>query len=598
MDSTQTLPELFSASVAEHADRPAVSDPDRTFTYRELDDRSTRLAGRLLSGGLRPGENVGICLDRGVGVVVAMLGVIKAGGAYLSIDAGYPASRRELMVRDGGVRLIVTADGSAADFPEGVQQLGWDADTDADADEAPAPHPVAASSAACVLYTSGSTGTPKGIVFEHRNLVALAGNPDLPSLGPQDKVGQISSISFDGITLEVWGGLAAGAEVVVLPRIGSLLPVDLRQELKRRRVTMMLVPATVLNEVCRVDRDAFSPLRYLCSGGDVILPATCRAMLGGAFRGELYNLYGPSEITTAATAYRIEKVADDAANIPIGTAIEGYETYVVDESMRPVPQGEIGQLLVGGIGVARGYLGDPELTAERFLTNPFGAPDSRLYVTGDRVRENAHGQLEYLGRFDNQVKIRGHRVEPVEVEHALSRHSEVRQAAVLVEEMDSDHRLVAFVVPAIETLSIQDLRSLVSSSLPQHMVPSSISIIDTMPTTGNGKRDRRALAELRQRVVARQRSQVPLCTDTERRLAGLWEKVLNTEDVGATDDFFDVGGNSLLAFRVRMAIVREFGTRVDSHILFEHSTVRALAALLDELAVSGQAVPGQEAEQP
>jgi amino acid adenylation domain-containing protein len=509
-----------------------------------------------------------------------MLAVVKAGAAYLSIDADYPAARRELMARDGDVRFLVTHDGWGDRAFEGVEAVEWAFDA---ADDAPPVDVrVEPEDTACVLYTSGSTGEPKGIVFEHRNIAALAVNPSLPKLGADDKVGQISSISFDGITLEVWAALAAGAEVVVLPRMSSLLPVDLKRELKRRKVSMMLVPATVLNELCRVDRDTFAALRHLCSGGDVILPATCRALLGGKFSGDLYNLYGPSEITTAATAHRIVELPDDAAAVPIGTAIDGYETYVVDADRHPVPRGEQGELLIGGVGVARGYLGPARLTAERFVPNPFGAPGTRVYTTGDRVRENADGELEFLGRLDNQYKIRGHRVEPAEVERALSRHPHVRQAAVLVEEVDGDHRLGGFVVPATADLSTVELREFLVDRVPEHMIPASLTVIKTMPTTRNGKRDWDALTELRRQARARLATRVEPDTDTERWLVELWERLLGVDSVGAEDDFFELGGHSLLAFRARMAVVREFGVQIDSHILFEHSTLRALAGVIEE----------------
>lgn len=604
MSPTPTLPALFAESLARHADRPAVSDDAGRLTYGQLDARSRRLAELLIERGVRPEEYVGIRLPRGTDAITALLGVVRAGAAAVPIDADYPSARRDLMVRDSGLRVLVGQTQDADTLPPGVELLAWDEpmpqNVPADAPrhdptggdgalpahgEAPAPAldgpRTAPQSAACVLYTSGSTGDPKGIVFTHDNIVALARNASLPKLGPDDKIGQISSISFDGITLEMWAALAAGAEIVVLPRIDVLLPIDLRRELKRRRVTMMLVPATVLNEVTRVDRDAFSPLRYLCSGGDVLLPKTCRDLLGGAFKGSLHNLYGPSEITTAATACHIDSATAGAPAIPIGTALDGYETYVVDEGLRPLPSGESGELLIGGVGVARGYLNRPALTADRFIPNPFGTPSSRLYATGDRVRTNAEGQLEFLGRFDTQVKIRGHRVEPTEVEQAICRHPDVLQAAVLVEETSGGRSLAAFIVCATEDLTGPELRRYLTDTEPRHMVPGSVSVIDAMPTTSNGKRDRDALRALRAAEVRRRSGAASPATRTERWLADLWERVLKVEGVSATDDFFDLGGHSLLAFRVRSAIVKELGTQVESHVLFEHSTLRELAEAID-----------------
>ncbi|WP_336317610.1 non-ribosomal peptide synthetase [Streptomyces lavendofoliae] len=620
MSSTRTLPALFAETLARHADRPAVSDDVGTWTYRQLDARSRRLAASLIERGIRPEDHVGIRLPRGREAIAALLGVVRAGASAVPIDADYPLARRDLMVRDSGLRVLVGQAKEADTLPPGVELLAWDgaaskdarlnaprddpATTEATGDDGLPAHDEASlaalggpyddpEAAACVLYTSGSTGEPKGIVFTHGNIVALARSASLPKLGPDDKIGQISSISFDGITLEMWAALAAGAEVVVLPKIDALLPIDLRRELKRRRVTMMLVPAAVLNEVTRVDRDAFSPLKYLCSGGDVLLPKTCRELLAGAFKGTLYNLYGPSEITTAATACHVDSVADDTPAIPIGTALDGYETYVVDERLRPLPAGESGELLVGGVGVARGYLGRPDLTAERFLPNPFGAPGSRLYATGDRVRTNAGGQLEFLGRFDTQVKIRGHRVEPTEVEQAICRHPEVLQAAVLVDDTSGERSLAAFIVSASEDLTGPELRRYLADTVPRHMVPGSVLVIDALPTTSNGKRDRDALHALRAAEVRRRSGAAPPETRTERRLAALWERVLKVEDVSATDDFFELGGHSLLAFRVRSAIVKELGTPVESHVLFEHSTLRELAEVIDRTS-SAKEAPGHD----
>jgi hypothetical protein len=250
--------------------------------------------------------------------------------------------------------------------------------------------------------------------------------------------------------------------------------------------------------------------------------------------------------------------------------------------MRPVRRGEPGELLVGGVGVARGYLGPARLTAQRFVPNPFGSPGTRVYRTGDRVCENDAGELMFLGRLDSQYKIRGHRVEPAEVERALFRHPRVRQAAVLVEEVDGDRRLAGFVVPVSGDLSTTELREFLVDMVPQHMVPASLTVLKGMPTTSNGKRDWEALTELRRQAVARSAARVEPETGTERWLVALWERLLGIDDVGAEDDFFDLGGHSLLAFRARTAIVREFGVKVDSHVLFEHSTLRALAGVIEE----------------
>ncbi|HXM54155.1 MAG TPA: amino acid adenylation domain-containing protein, partial [Candidatus Dormibacteraeota bacterium] len=392
-----TLTDLFSSSLAIHAGRMAVSDDRGKLTYAELDAASNRVARALVARGVQPGDHVGILLDRGVPVVAAMLGVIKAGAAYLSVDTAYPSARRDLMLTHGGVRVVISDEARSAELG-GQAVVVWERDCAGGAAD-PVAQPSWPAGPACILYTSGSTGEPKGIVLDHRSLVGLALNERLPRLGPDDRVGQISSISFDGITLEVWAALAAGAGIVVLPNIVATLAADLRRTLRRQGVTMMLVPATVLNHVAAVDRDAFSPLRQLCSGGDVLQPATCRAFLSGAFQGAMYNLYGPTEITTAATRHRVVPEDGGAASVPLGTPLEGYEVHLLDAEMRAVPAGSAGEIHVGGIGLATGYLGRPDLTAARFRPDPLGPPGGRLYATGDMGRATADGELEYLGRF-------------------------------------------------------------------------------------------------------------------------------------------------------------------------------------------------------
>ncbi|MFI7068852.1 amino acid adenylation domain-containing protein [Micromonospora sediminicola] len=581
----QTLTGLFAASVAGFTDRPAVSDQERSLTYAELDQRSSALAAHLRSRGLVAEDRVGVYLRRSVDLFVAILGVLKAGAAYVTIDTRYPDTRRDLMITQSGAKVVVTEPG----WDERLEHLGVKAVTCPDlpsegaeshAFDLPSPH-----SAASVLFTSGSSGEPKAIVLEHRNLVFFACNESLPQLRPEDRTGQISNVSFDAFSFEMWSTLAHGAEVVVLPPVPELLAADFQREMRRRRITAMLVPTMVLNHVVREDRDAFASLRVLQVGGDVVRPSACRELLAGQFRGELYNLYGPAEITTACTVQRITEAEAALDSVPIGRPLAGASVRLMTDDLRPVARGEVGEIHVGGPGVARGYLDAPDLTDERFLADPSGT-GARWYRTGDLAREREDGSLEFVGRADGQVKIRGYRVEPGEVERGLRRHPEVHEAAVLPSGEGNDRHLAAFVVLDGD-LPLADLRAFASAELPDFMVPSHFITLPEIPANDHGKRDLGALHALLKEYRNRQASRVDPVTETERYLADLWSALLGVDAVGANEDFFDLGGHSLLAFRMQSRIKRERGVALSYQAILQNPTLAGLAAAVDDVAQSG-----------
>ncbi|TDD20290.1 non-ribosomal peptide synthetase [Nonomuraea diastatica] len=570
-------------TVAAYPGKPAVSDDDQVLSYSELDRRSSTLAARLGRLGVTAEDRVAICLPRSVDTFVAILGVLKAGAAYVAVDLRYPEARRDLMIRRSGAKLILVKPGgrrSLEHFGEAV--LEWESGG-ASEDVPAAGRVVPPEAAACILFTSGSSGEPKAIVLEHRNLVAFARNQGLPTLLPTDRTAQISNVSFDAFSFETWCSFAYGAEIVVVPSITELLNSDLQRELRRRRISVMLAPTMALNHIVRMDRNAFSPLRILHTGGDVLLPSTCRDLLAGEFSGEFVNLYGPSEATTACTAYRVEHVGPDEDTVPIGRALDGVTTYVLDAVGRPVPQGEMGELHVAGPGVGRGYLDQPELTDERFPPDPFAGDGGRMYATGDLVRERADGLLEFVGRADDQVKVRGYRVEPGEVERVIGRHPQVRDVVVLPAGDGDGVRLVAFVV-VDDALPPKDLRESLAGVLPDYMVPSAILPLQEIPSNDHGKRDRQALEQHLRDHQSRWRSYVPPADGTERYLTDLWERLLSVEHIGANDDFFEIGGNSLLAFRVRRTLQQDMGVSIGFRDILDNTVLRDLAKLIDEAA--------------
>ncbi|SCL27423.1 amino acid adenylation domain-containing protein [Micromonospora pallida] len=577
----RTLAELLHRTVLRYGDAPAVRCADQALDYDELWRRSRRLAARLGAAGVRPEGRIAVHLPRSSETVVAVMGIVLAGAAYVPVDDQYPAARRTQLMRDAELDLVVTAPGWARRFDDlGVPALEWDSRTDGQPEDGRL-GPIEPANAACVLFTSGSTGTPKGVVLEHRQMVAFATDPAVPPLQLGDRVGQAASISFDTFTFEVWRAVAAGAETAVIPAMAELIERDLQRELRRRRITAMLAPATALNHVVRYDREAFSSLRVLCSGGDVLLPATTRDLRAGGFTGILYNLYGPTEGTVACTAYPIGEHGEPGDVVPIGFPLAGARLYVLDEQFQPCPPGTPGQLYVAGAGLGRGYLNRPELTASAFVADPFAADGSRMYATGDRVTAGADGALRFLGRVDGQVKVSGYRVEPAEVERLICARPGVRATAVLAVGPAGGRRLVAFVVLAEAGVLLRDLRAGLAAEVPPYLVPAEFVVIEQMPMDAHGKRDWQRLRDLHEELSAARSEYVPARTSTERWLVGSWEDLLARESVGAHDDFFALGGHSILAVRLRMSIQRELGVRVPPEALFEHSVLADQAKMVD-----------------
>ncbi|MGW3962972.1 non-ribosomal peptide synthetase [Amycolatopsis sp. NPDC005003] len=576
MNTSSTLLDLFARSVGEFGDRAAVSDDERTLTYAALDHESTALACRLRAAGAGPGSHVAVLVRRGAGVVVAMLGILKAGAAYVMVDTRYPGSRRELLISAASPAAVLTEPGweSSLQHPERIVMAlsGGEPVT-------PVPLPrVAPGDAACVLFTSGSSGAPKAVVLEHRNLVSFATNAALPALRPADRVGQISSVSFDAVHFEIWCAVAHGAEIVVLPPISDLLSDGLSRHLRDRGITALLAPTMAVNNAVRADPASFTGLRLLHTGGDVLQPGAAQAILAGGFTGELWNLYGPTEATTACTCHHVGHFGVDDASVPIGRPLNGVSVRVLDETLSPVPPGAVGELFVQGAGVARGYLSEPGLTAARFLPSLDGPPGSRCYATGDLVRFASDGILEFVGRTDDQVKIRGYRVEPAEVERALGRHPSVWEAVVLTDGAGDDRRLVAFV--SAPGASPEELRDHAAEVLPDFMVPAVILLVPEIPFTDNGKRDVRELRAVLADHQSRAASYVAPRDECEQYLAVLWERLLDIGPIGRDDSFFGLGGNSLHAVRAYQAIREDLGVPIEFRELFDAETLADVAALL------------------
>ncbi|MBI3947384.1 MAG: amino acid adenylation domain-containing protein [Armatimonadetes bacterium] len=579
---------LFEAQVARAPNAVALSQGEERLTYAELNRRANRLAHRLRALGVGPDTPVGIFMERSLELVTAFVGALKAGGAYLPLDPSYPAERIAFVLEDTGAPVVLTTRALRDSLPEFRGHVLCVDDEDGLAGESEGDPDAGAQALglACILFTSGSTGKPKGVGITHRGIARTVLNTNYISLGPEDVVSQGSTASFDAATFEIWGALLNGCRLVIIPRETMLSPEALAAAVRRHGVTAMFLTTALFNQVAAEMPSALQPVRSVLFGGEAADPAAARAFLRHGFRGRLLNAYGPTETTTFASWYPIVEVPEDAASIPIGRPIANTQLYVLDKAMRPAPVGVPGELYVGGDGVARGYLNRPELTAERFVASPFNVQRStlnveRLYKTGDLVRWRADGTLDFLGRMDHQVKIRGFRIELGEIEAVLSQHPGVRQCVVLVrEDTPGEKRLVAYVVPADGGAPDGLLRAHLKAKLPEYMVPAAFVLLEKLPLTPNGKVDRRALPAPEATAVPAGAGFVAPRDALERRLAAIWEELLNTRPVGATDSFFDLGGHSLLAMRLLARVRKDFGRELPLSAFFQAPTVEGTAGLL------------------
>ncbi|HEU4455528.1 MAG TPA: non-ribosomal peptide synthetase, partial [Longimicrobium sp.] len=552
-----SVAELFARVVDLRPEREALVCDGERLTYAALDARANRLARRLAEVGVRPGDRVGVSLERSAELVASMLAVLKAGASYVPLDSSYPAERLAFMRRDAGVRALVVARAAdaelAADERVRVVALAEErAAIDALPDEAPGAR-AWPESEAYVVYTSGSTGAPKGIAIPQHAIARLARDPGYARLGPADRVAQMANTSFDAAAFEIWGALLNGATLVMIGRDVSLHPAALAAALRAEGVTAAFLTTALLNAVSRTVPDAFAGLGFLGFGGEAADPAAVRRILVAGAPERLIHFYGPAENTTFATWHAVESVAHGAVTVPIGGAVSGTTVHVLDAEMRPVPDGAAGELCLGGVRLAHGYVARPGMTAERFVPDAFsGVPGARLYRTGDQVRRNARGELEFVGRLDGQVKVRGFRIELEEVAAVLERHPAVTGAVAHVrEDAPGDRRLVAYVVARAEEADDASLgtrvRGWLKSQLPHFMVPSAVVVMEAFPLTPNGKVDRRALPAPE---WTREDTYVAPRTETEATLAAIFAEVLGIERVGVDDDFFHMGGHSLLATQV------------------------------------------------
>ncbi|MDF2974582.1 MAG: Non-ribosomal peptide synthetase [Microvirga sp.] len=601
----RSLMQLFEAQVCRTPEAIAVASRERRLTYAELNRGANHVAHALRADGVGPETIVAVLDERGVDLLILMLGVFKAGGAYLPLDPQHPAQRVAQVLRISRARILLTTETCAQRAAEAVQAMPVDArpqilylerDLRNQWPDANGPVAYAPQHLAYVIYTSGSTGVPKGAMVEHRGMLNNVWSK-IPTLGltDADVIAQTASQCFD---ISVWQCLTAllcGGRVQIVPDEVVRDPQRLLEEVESRGITILeIVPSLIAGILEGSVAVMPSRLRWVMPTGEALSPALCRQWFTSYPTIPLLNAYGPAECSDDVAMYPIlDPPASDTVHMPIGRPLQNLRLYVLNAAMEPVPVGVSGELCVGGEGVGRGYLNDPVRTAEAFVPDSFGQESgARLYKTGDLARYRTDGNIEFLGRVDHQVKIRGFRIELGEIEARLCEHLAVRDAVVIVrEDRPGDKRLVAYVVPLTSrseepAVDSEELRLVLKGQLPDYMVPSVFVSLDALPLTPNGKVDRRALPAPEDSQLD-DRYAVPR-TATEEILSGLWADVLGLKRVGIHDHFFELGGHSLLATQVVSRIRTAFQVELPLRTLFDHPTIAALATAVEREQRDGQ----------
>ena len=583
------LQQIFETQVLQQPDAIAVVHGKDQITYRELNERANQLAHYLRERGVGLDVKVGVLLERAVNFVVAALGIIKAGGTYVPLDGTYPKQRLQFMLEDADVRLLLTERNQpeVATNATEVVYLDQAAELLANVSRENPENVNEAEDLAYVMYTSGSTGQPKGVAVTHRAINRLVRNTDYVKLESSDRVGQTSNVSFDAATFEIWGALLHGATLVVLPKETVLSPLELKREIAKQKISVMFLTTALFNQMAQSVPEAFASLRYLIFGGEASDAQAVKRVVDRGKPQHLLNGYGPTEGTTFTTAYEVNEVTPGNV-LPIGRPLSNTEVWVLDRQGHLVPAGVTGELYIGGDGIAREYLRRPELTAERFVPNPFSSePGARLYRTGDLVRHLSDGNIVFLKRMDHQVKVRGFRVELGEIEAALNEYWAISESVVIDnDDLPGGTRLIAYIVPeeGVEPESAQ-LYAFLKEKIPSYMIPSIFVTLKEIPLTPNGKVNRAELPVPQVSEDGTSANFVAPRSPQEETLAEIWRETLGVAQVGVESNFFDLGGHSLLATRVVTQIRERFGVELPLRVLFESPTIAGLAQHLDAVQV-------------
>lgn len=584
------VPSLVAMQAAAAPDAAALVADDQTLTYQELNQRANRLARYLQTFGVGPNVLVGVCLERSIDMVVGLLGIMKAGGAYVPLDPAYPPLRLAFMLEDTQAPVLITNECQATRLPDHrayVVCLDSDADVLAGQDSTDVPPTATAADLAYVIYTSGSTGQPKGVPISHGNLLNLIfWHQRAFSVSCTDRATQLAGPAFDATVWELWPYLTAGASVCLPDEETRVTPGRLRDWLVAHQITITFVPTAVAESIITLAWPRWTPLRYLLTGADTLhrypsldLPFT------------LVNNYGPTENTVVTTSGPVLPTREHDALPSIGLPITNTQIYILDDQLQQVPAGETGELYIGGASLSPGYLRRPDLTAERFIPHPFSdKPGERLYRSGDLARVLSDGQIAFVGRADTQIKIRGYRIEPDEIVSVLNEHPTIQASVVTArEDPAGDKSLVAYVVTVPDArVSVTALHEHLRARLPDYMIPATFVVLDALPLTPNGKVDRAALPAAYAANTLRDDNgaETEPRTMVEERVASIVAELLGVERVGLDDNFFVLGGHSLLGTQVIARLSETFGVEIPLRTLFEGPTVRELSAEVERLIVA------------
>ncbi|MPZ81292.1 MAG: amino acid adenylation domain-containing protein [Actinophytocola sp.] len=572
----------FAAQVALTPDAPAVVCGEVRLSYRELDERANHLAHRLRERGAGPEVPVAVLMERSADLVVATLAVLKTGSYYLPLHTAYPPERLQWLVDQAGAPVLVTDEAThERGTPRGCQVVVADADPDATtppvSDPAIENHP---EHIAYLMYTSGSTGEPKGVAVTHRDALGLALDQCWDS-GAHERVLMVAPYAFGMSTYELWVPLLRGG-VIIMPPAGEIEVGTIRRLIVEEDVTVVHLTAGLFRVFAEEAPEALAPLREVMTGGDVISPTAVARVLEACPGISLRAMYGQTETTLFTTTWQIAAPYEPDTTVPIGRAMDNMRVYILDKRLRPVAAGLEGELYVAGTGVARGYLGRPDLTAERFVPDPFTGSGERMYRTGDLARWTPAGLVDFIGRADGQVKIRGFRVELAEVEAVLARYPGVAHVAVVAHDLEpGDKRLAAHVVPESDRFDAVALRDYAADLLPDYMVPAAIAVLDSLPLTANGKLDRRALP---MPMFGNAADYEAPRTPTEEALCAMFADVFGVSQVGVDDSFYDLSGQSMQVIRLIARVEQELGPRLEVIEVYDYPTPAQLAERVDRAA--------------